>query len=334
MENGFKLTRTPNCFGYQRFSPLTVFTPGKETLRKKIREDAVKYLFADKYQMFDEIARVATNELSNTTGRSIFDIELAVEHQIHYSQNHNGFIQNRLRERCFRIKDQLMAGIKDLALHFSPGDKLIDVGAGSGVVAQMLKDELELQYAFLTDVVDYRYPDVRHTRGMDFRLFKPPFEKIDCDELYQIGIITNTLHHCDEPLKVFSALADRLAPGAVLMVVESCVGVSVAEVRNHLQSMVIPYQTLFDQQGNIQDDQLEYFAMNNDDKMLYGIFFDWLYNRIFLNENINVPYNFGTPSDWNSHFENNGFQVLQTYLMGFDQPAAIEFHTLHIIKKK
>lgn len=323
-----------NCFGYNRYSPLIVFTDKYKNLKEEIRKVALKYLFADKSNIFDEIERVCKAELNKVNDkRSCFDIELEVENKLHFSQNANGFVQNRLRERCYRIQKQIHDSIYDLELTFDHSDKMLDVGAGSGLITQLVKQELDLNYALLTDVVDYRYHDVRNAKGVDFNIFKSPFNKIETDQKFQVGIITNTLHHCDQPKEVFNTVANYLDKGAILFVIESCIGIDSDYVKLNSHSMKIAHQTLYDEAGLIKHDQLDYLNLSNDEKMIYGIFFDWLYNRVFLNENINVPYNFGHPQDWNTHFMNNNFDVLKTYLMGFDQPAALEFHTLHVIRK-
>lgn len=323
-----------NCFNYKKFSPLILFSDKYKHLKEEIRRDAVKYLFADKSRMFDEIERVSREELAKASQNiNAHDIELEVERKLHYSQNQNGFVNNRLKERCYRIKEQIFAAIDDLGLIFSPTDKILDVGAGSGLITQLVKHELELNYALLTDVVDYRYPEVRNTRGIDFKVFRHPFSRIDTDLKFKVGIITNTLHHCDHPKDVFTTMAGCFEKGAILFVIESCIGVDQKYIEANTDSYKIPYQTLYDESGLLQKDQLDYLNLKNDEKMIYGIFFDWLYNRVFLNENINVPYNFGHPEDWNKNFEENNFECLKTYLMGFDQPAALEFHTLHVLRK-
>ena len=325
--------KSANCFGYFRHSPLTIFTGEFADLKDKIRADAIKYLFADRSHMFDEIEKISREEIAaNRTGFTSFDLELGVEKRLHFSQNQNGFVQKRMKERCYRIEKQLSAAISDCGLRFNPADKLLDVGAGSGLNAQLLKHELDLNYVLLTDVVDYRYNEVRNTPGIDFKIFKSPYNHIDTDQQFQLGIITNTLHHCDYPFEVFETMTSKMSPDAIVLVIESCIGVSTADVRAAGYSSVIPFQTLYDDHSSIQEDQAAYLGLSDEHKMIYGIFFDWLYNRVFLNENINVPYNFGKPADWNAKFEQLGYQVLKTYLMGFDQPAALEFHTLHVLK--
>lgn len=328
------LDKTVNCFGYKRFSPLIVFTEKYKNLKEQIRTDSIKYLFADKSHIFDEIEKVCIVELNKTNDkRSCFDIELEVENKLHFSQNTNGFVQNRLRDRCHRIHKQIHDSISDLKLSFVSSDKILDVGAGSGLITQLVKQELGLNYALLTDVVDYRYHDVRNAKGVDFKIFRSPFNKIETDQKFQVGIITNTLHHCDQPKDVFATMTNHLDKGAVVFVVESCIGIDTDYVQLNSHSKNISYQSLYDERGSVRPDQLDYLNLSNEEKMIYGVFFDWLYNRVFLNENINVPYNFAHPEDWNMHFKNSGFEILRTYLMGFDQPAALEFHTLHVIKK-
>ena len=62
-------------------------------------------------------------------------------------------------------------------------------------------------------------------------------------------------------------------------------------------------------------------------------FADWVYNRI-LNDGVNCPYNFQTPSGWRSTFRHFGLTQKHEIHSGIDMPLAPEFHVLYILERK
>jgi SAM-dependent methyltransferase len=62
-------------------------------------------------------------------------------------------------------------------------------------------------------------------------------------------------------------------------------------------------------------------------------FFDWFYNRVLNNPEINVPFNFLTPTAWPILFEQLGGKVTHMKHLGIDEPIVPEWHTLYVVRK-
>jgi hypothetical protein len=62
-------------------------------------------------------------------------------------------------------------------------------------------------------------------------------------------------------------------------------------------------------------------------------FFDWFYNRVLNNPQINVPFNFLTPNAWPILFEQLGGKVTHMKHLGIDEPLVPEWHTLYVVNK-
>ena len=63
-------------------------------------------------------------------------------------------------------------------------------------------------------------------------------------------------------------------------------------------------------------------------------FFDWFYNRVVGDEDINVPLNFLKVSEWQKIIESFGFDIIETKYMGIDEPLVPEYHIFIIADKK
>jgi len=61
--------------------------------------------------------------------------------------------------------------------------------------------------------------------------------------------------------------------------------------------------------------------------------FDWFYNRVMNNPDVNVPFNFLTPTAWPVLFEDLGGRVTHIKHLGLDQPLVPEWHTLYVVRK-
>lgn len=61
-------------------------------------------------------------------------------------------------------------------------------------------------------------------------------------------------------------------------------------------------------------------------------FFDWFYNRVLNDPNINVPLNFLTPNAWLKFFEYSGGKAVHMEHLGINEPLVPEWHTLYVVK--
>jgi SAM-dependent methyltransferase len=62
-----------------------------------------------------------------------------------------------------------------------------------------------------------------------------------------------------------------------------------------------------------------------------NIFFDWFYNRVLLQADINVPLNFYTTNNWRRIFKKNKLKVCCEEIVGIDEPKAPEYHVFYVL---
>ena len=70
-----------------------------------------------------------------------------------------------------------------------------------------------------------------------------------------------------------------------------------------------------------------------EDNLVTNSFFDWFYNRVIGDEDINVPLNFLKLEGWEKLLKSGGFDVIETKHLGIDEPCIPE-HQVFIIAEK
>jgi 2-polyprenyl-3-methyl-5-hydroxy-6-metoxy-1,4-benzoquinol methylase len=74
---------------------------------------------------------------------------------------------------------------------------------------------------------------------------------------------------------------------------------------------------------SVHTDQKEYYS---------NMFFDWLWNRVVYRD-VNVPFNFHKPREWEEIFIGKGLKIDKTTDLGYDSPMTPEHHWLFVLKK-
>ncbi len=70
--------------------------------------------------------------------------------------------------------------------------------------------------------------------------------------------------------------------------------------------------------------------IEEDNKRISNSFFDWFYNRVIGNEDINVPLNFLKRKEWEKILELHGFRIIETVYLGINEPMVPEYQILII----
>jgi SAM-dependent methyltransferase len=169
--------------------------------------------------------------------------------------------------------------VKDYIL----GERILDLGAGDGLLALEIKEQLEKEVV-LVDIVDYNYTDLP-------LILYDQEEKIPLanEEVYTT-ILYTVLHHASNPEHVLKE-ATRIT-------------------RKHL---VI----------------IEGYVEEADIKMT-NCFFDWFYNRVIGDEDINVPLNFLKVKGWKKILKSHRFDIIETTYLGINEPIVPEHQILII----
>jgi SAM-dependent methyltransferase len=134
---------------------------------------------------------------------------------------------------------------------------------------------------------------------IDFNQTNLPFFKYGGRDLlfhdgeFEHVLLLTVLHHCDDPIKVMGE-ALRVADKSVIVI--------------------------------------ESVHFNRLHKEL-NRFLDWFVNHVLVNPDINLPFNFLTPTAWAALFERLGGKVVHMEHLGIDHPIVPEWHTLYVVEK-
>ena len=158
------------------------------------------------------------------------------------------------------------------------GRDVLDLGCGDGKVGEIIYNE-QSREVILVDV--YEHGNIANI-NLPFGLIKQNKKIPFLDDNFDTTLLLTVLHHSDDPILVLEEAKRVTKNGGRIVIIESVYGVN------------------------------GYDNLNEDEQRLVNIFFDHFYNRIihyseFPENKVNVPFNFRTPEQWNSLFEQLGF---------------------------
>lgn len=166
------------------------------------------------------------------------------------------------------------------------GKKILDLGAGNGLLALEVKEQLDKEVV-LVDIVDYNYTD------LPLILYNPEDRIPLANKEVDTTILYAVLHHANDPEHLLEEAAR------------------------------ITRKRLIIKEAYIEEDDIR----------IANSFFDWFYNRVIGDEDINVPLNFLKLEGWKKLLNSYGFDVIETKYVGIDEPAVPE-HQVYIIADK
>ena len=176
--------------------------------------------------------------------------------------------------RCEKVKNYIV------------GKKILDLGAGNGLLALEIKEQLDKE-VLLVDIVDYNYTN------LPLILYNPEGKVPLSDGEVDTTILYTVLHHASDP-EHFLEEATRVTKHRLII-----------------------------KEAYVEEDDIR---MTNS-------FFDWFYNRVIGDEDINVPLNFLKVEEWKKLLKSYGFDVIETKYVGIDEPVVPE-HQIFIIAEK
>ena len=194
-----------------------------------------------------------------------------------------------IRKRVDSEKDRKALAFKrakrsfELVKDYIVGEIVLDLGAGDGLLALEIKEQLKKEVV-LVDVVDYNYTDLP-------LILYDPEERIPlADEEVDTTILYTVLHHASDPEHLLKE-ATRITKKRLVII-----------------------------EGYVEEDDIR---MTNS-------FFDWFYNRVIGDEDINVPLNFLRVKEWEKILKSHGFDVIETIYLGINEPVVPEHQILII----
>ena len=180
------------------------------------------------------------------------------------------------------------------------GSRVLDYGCGSGYLAEKLsRNGYEV---FTTDVLDYRYEEARH---LPFVQMTSPTDLAYPDNSIDIALVQAVLHHID-PLDLPGALA-RLA-----------------RISRHLLIKEDTYDLPSELPG-LEDALVSQHLLRDFVRLSPGtqfealILIDYYANAVAQGiPEMNMPFAFKTPAEWQRVLMTSGWNVIRTVLAGFE----------------
>ena len=193
-------------------------------------------------------------------------------------------LRNFIRKRLDNEKDRKAYAFRRAKRSFEKvknyivGKKILDLGAGDGLLALEIKKQLDKE-VILVDIVDYNYTD------LPLILYNSEGNVPLADEEVDTTILYTVLHHASNPEHLLKE-ATRVTKHRLI----------------------------------IKEAYIE-----EDDCKMTNSFFDWFYNRVIGDEDINVPLNFLKLEGWEKILKSCGFDVIETKYIGVDEPLVPEY---------
>jgi SAM-dependent methyltransferase len=293
-----------NVFGLNRYEPKDIFTDDKVVQSLKMMLDAwLSYLGV---KNINEVRNRTINSFRNYSVKTgLIDEELRKYYQ---QKGIIDSIKKNLQQRADWIYCLVQRHING---------NVIDVGCGPGEIAQKLADRKKMKVQ-LTDVADIPLrkkfaPNLPFYHAKEGE--KLPFKENQFDS----GLLITVMHHSNNPFFLLDELK-RTARGNIA-IIESVYGI---DIKQSPSDEVRKYPMMY--KG--------FHALDEEQQRKYGTFLDWFLNKMILGNEINCPYNFTTPENWEKIFDEKGFELVHKQMLGIDQPVTPEYHVLYIIKKK
>jgi len=179
----------------------------------------------------------------------------------------------------FRSAKRSFENIKDYIV----GEKILDLGAGNGLLALEIKEQLDKE-VILVDVLDYNRTD------LPLLLYNAEGNVPLADKEVDTTILYTVLHHASDPEHLLKEATRATKKRLIIM------------------------------EGYIEEDGI----------WMTNSFFDWFYNRVVGDEDINVPLNFLKIKGWEKMLKLYGFDMIQSTYVGICEPLVPEHQVLFI----
>ncbi len=194
---------------------------------------------------------------------------------------------------------------------------VLDYGCGDGQVGDFIAKNKN-QAVTVTDV--YEHSHIKQA-GLNFKKFaqgaQMPFETEKFDNVLALTVF----HHCSNPVSSIKDVCRITKKSGCVIVIESVYDVDGKELPIAMQQKIGAY-----------------LSLSGEQQRKVNIFFDHFYNRVLhysqsVETKVNVPFNFNTPKGWETLFASCGLKQEVLVHLGLDQPTALEYHTLHVLRK-
>jgi SAM-dependent methyltransferase len=279
------LVKNPIVFAFSKkvlSKSYTECVPGYENEMQQLMEDAFKRL---------EEARHNEEQFNNTLAKLVKDLFRKDEPEFWFNKVYNSYKREfKPQRRYYNLQPWL------------EGKKVLDFGCGDGLTSRFL--EKNGYQVYLTDVLDYRATEAKQ---YPFVHMENPRVLPYQDQKFDNGIILAVMHHMEDT-DLLPILSNLHSLCRRLIVEEDCY---------LLANMVKP-----DLKQVLQRDHFlrEFMELSVEDQLRYLMFVDFFANAITQGIiDMELPFNFRTVEEWQWLFEQQGFQVVETLILGFQE---------------
>jgi SAM-dependent methyltransferase len=182
------------------------------------------------------------------------------------------------------------------------GNKVLDIGCGDGLTsAELHKHGYQIS---LTDVLDYRAEQARH---LPFVQMDNPQTLPYRGERFDTGILLAVLHHMED--RDLLPILSELRASCRRLIIEEDTYLVPGNVTPPLEQVLQ------------KDHYLRAFtALPAQDQLRYLMFVDTFANAITQGiGEMGLPFNFRSVGEWQELFEQQGFHLVCTHLLGFQE---------------
>ncbi len=198
--------------------------------------------------------------------------------------------------------------------------KIIDVGCGTGVLANLLSKREDFKKIIGIDLNPYPEWDIFKTDKIEFKIIKEnEFIDFMADEKPNTVVLTWTLHHMEyhEQERYLKYIYDNLKTKSEVVILEDAYS---AKLRP--ESGITRHSS--------------FMKFEKGDRQKIMAFYDWVANRILARRKlVNMSFAYRTIEEWEEIFEKTGFKNERQKYIGFpDQRDINTPQSLLIISKK
>lgn len=187
-----------------------------------------------------------------------------------------------------------------------PGSVVLDIGTGTGFLAQQLQEHRPDLRVVTTDILDLRINGARKLPFAQKDELTLPFR----DGSAQTSLIVSVLHHVD-PRSQQAVIAEAARVTTDHILLQEDTRLSLPDIHRFFTTRQL--NELAAKQPNL----LPFLYLNPHQQQLALAFTDYFSNKVLSNLEMPMPFSFHDIHGWEARFNHEGFDLVDVDLLGF-----------------